>query len=182
MRSYILTFALVAMTACASSSGQIDAARPRQNVVFSGPDAPTIFTDKEHAVAISINKPQAVVYAAVKKVYGDLEVPLTVDDARNHQLGNADFFKARQFGGKAMTQFVDCGSGITGPNAASYRIYMSLLSTVMDDGKGGTSVKTTLTASARDLAGGSSTDKLPCSTTGRLESMLHDRVVAITGS
>jgi hypothetical protein len=182
MRYAALTIALTLFAACASANPTVDASQPRQRVVFSDPGMPTIFTENEHSVATTFSKPPSVVYAALKIAYTGFEVPLTIDDTRNLQLGNADFTKTRQFGGKPMASFVDCGSGITGPNATSYRIYMSLISTVTANGQGGSSVKTTLTASARDVAGGSSTDKLPCSTSGRLEAMLHARVVALIGS
>jgi hypothetical protein len=74
-----------------------------------------------------------------------------------------------------MTQFVDCGSGMTGPKAASYRIYMSLLTQISGDGKGGTIVQTTFVPMGQDISQGS-TDRIPCGTTGRLEQLVLDRI------
>jgi hypothetical protein len=122
----------------------------------------------------------ATVWLAAKKVYADLEIPLSVDNPAAHQLGNQNFYKSRQFGGQPMTQFVDCGSGMTGANAASYRIYMSLLTTVTPDGKGGTTVNTTFVPAGQDVMGGSS-DRIPCGSTGRLEGLLLNRIKAAAG-
>lgn len=116
-------------------------------------------------------------WLAVKKVYADLEVPLAVENPSARQIGNANFYKSRSFAGQSMVQFVDCGSGMTGPKSASYRIYMSLLTDVIPDGKGGTKLQTTFVPMGQDLAGGS-TDKIPCGTTGRLEQLFLDRVGA----
>jgi hypothetical protein len=74
-----------------------------------------------------------------------------------------------------MTQFVDCGSGMTGQKAASYRIYMSLMTDISADGKGGTLVQTTFTALGQDVTEGSS-DRIPCGTTGRLEQLVLDKI------
>jgi hypothetical protein len=86
----------------------------------------------------------------------------------------------RQLAGRPMTEFVDCGSGMTGPKAATYKIYMSLLTMVIPDGKGGTTVQTTFVPTGQDMTGNSS-DRLPCATTGRLEQSFLDRVKANLG-
>jgi hypothetical protein len=80
-----------------------------------------------------------------------------------------------------MTDIVSCGVGITGPNAASFRIYMSVVTTVIADGKGGTTVSTTFTATARDLTSGTSSDRLPCGSTGVFEGLFLERVVTNAG-
>jgi hypothetical protein len=122
----------------------------------------------------------AAVWLATKKVYGEFEVPLAVENTSTRQMGNSNFYKTRTFAGQSMPQLVDCGSGMTGPKAASYRIYMSLLSMVEADGKGGTTLQTTFVPAGQDLSGNSS-DRIPCGTTGRLEALFNDRVKAVLG-
>jgi hypothetical protein len=116
----------------------------------------------------------------VKKVYGDLEIPVTIENPASHQIGNASFVKSRQMGGQRMTEFVNCGSGITGPNAATYRITMSLMTDVNANGSGGTKLQTTFISKGQDVTGGSS-DMIPCGSTGRLELTLIQRVKAALG-
>src|SRR6185437_2274820 len=113
--------------------------------------------------------------AATQKVYALLDIPVTVDNPLAHQLGNANFYKTHQLGGESMTRFVDCGSGMDGPKAGSYRIYMSLLTTIDADGKGGSNVQTTFVPMGQDVSGGS-TDRIPCGTTGRFEELVLSKI------
>jgi len=79
-----------------------------------------------------------------------------------------------------MAQLVDCGSGMTGPKASTYRIYISLLTSISTDGKGGTTVQTTFVPMGQDVSGGSS-DRIPCGSTGRFEQVFLDKVKATLG-
>jgi len=79
-----------------------------------------------------------------------------------------------------MAQLIDCGSGMTGPKASTYRIYMSLLTSIATDGKGGTIVQTTFVPMGQDVSGGSA-DRIPCGTNGRLELLFADRIKRTLG-
>ena len=120
--------------------------------------------------------------AALRATFAEYGIPVTVDLPARGQVGNPDFYRARQFLGKSMVELVSCGSTMTGPNAATYRIYMSLVATVRAQPAGGSTVGLLFTASARDIAGGTSVDRLPCGSTGLLENRFLDRVVATLGA
>jgi len=171
MRRFVL---LCALSACATPGTTTDSSTPKQAIIFQG-EKGTIYAERPRASSMTFAAPAATVWLATKKVYADLDVPLTVENLTTHQIGNQNFFKARQFAGESMTQLVDCGSGMTGPKAASYRIYMSLLTQVDADAKGGTTVQTTFVPMGQDMSGGSS-DRIPCGTTGRLEAIVLDRI------
>jgi hypothetical protein len=177
MRRIVL---LAALCSCASAGTSSENSTPRQATIYSGPDTPTILAERPRAVATTIAAAPAAVWLATKKVYTEFEVPLQVENTSTRQMGNSNFYKTRTFAGQSMPSLVDCGSGMTGPKAASYRIYMSLLSTVEPDGKGGTTLQTTFVPAGQDLSGNSS-DRIPCGTTGRLEALFNDRVKAILG-
>lgn len=113
-------------------------------------------------------------------MYHDLEIPLTVEFPASGQLGNQNFYRTRQVAGESMTNLINCGSDMTGPKAASYRIYMSLLTDLRADGKGGTTVHTTFVAFGQDMSGGAS-DRISCGTTGRFEQMVLERIKAYSG-
>ena len=170
---------LCALSGCASAATQTEATTAKQAVIFQGENG-TIYAERPRATMVTIAAPAATVWLATKKVYADLDIPLTVDNPAMHQLGNQNFVKTRQFAGESMTQLVDCGSGMTGPKAASYRIYMSLLTLVTGDGKGGTTVQTTFVPMGQDMSGGSS-DRIPCGTTGRLEAIVLDKIKSASG-
>ena len=171
---------LLGLCACASAGSSGEEVTAKQATIYAGPDTPLLLAERPRAVATTIAAPPAAVWLAVKKVYADLEIPLTVENTSAHQLGNANFYKTRQIGGQNMTSFVDCGTGMTGPKSASYRIYISLLTDVMTDGHGGTKIQTTFVPIGQDVAGGS-TDRMPCGTTGHFEAFFLERVKATLG-
>jgi hypothetical protein len=178
MRRSIL---LVLLAGCATGGNTVEGSdsRPQRQAIFQSEQG-MLLTEPARAEATEIDAPPAAVWAAVKKVYQDLEIPVTVDNAPGHQLGNINFNKSRQLGGERMQGLVNCGQGMTGPNAASFRINMSLLTDVNPNGKGGTKLQTTLIAKGQDVTAGSS-DAIPCAPTGRLELMLLNRVKAELG-
>jgi hypothetical protein len=165
---------LCALCGCASAGTSTEDTTQKQAAIFSG-EGGTLFADKPRAAVVTIAAPPAAVWLAAKKVFADLEVPLVVENTSTHQMGNPNFFKSRQFGGEPMAQLVDCGSGMTGPKAATYRIYMSLLTSISTDGKGGTTVQTTFVPMGQDVSGGSA-DRIPCGTSGRLEALFVERI------
>lgn len=167
---------LLALTACASAGPTLEETTPRQATILSGDqNTPTIFAERPVAVSTTIAAPPASVWLAARKTYADFDIPLAVENPSTHQMGNPNFFKSRQLGGRPMVELVDCGSGMTGPKAASYRIYISLLTEMITDGKGGTKIQTTFVAMGQDMSG-NSTDRIPCGSTGRFEQLFLEHV------
>jgi hypothetical protein len=171
MRRIVL---LCTLFGCASTGTTSEETPAKQAAIYSG-ERGTIFAERPRASTVTIAAPPAAVWLAAKKVFADFEVPLAVENTSTHQMGNPNFHKSRQFAGEAMAQLVDCGSGMTGPKAASYRIYMSLLASIATDGKGSTIVQTTFVPMGQDISGGSA-DRIPCGTSGRLEAIFVDRI------
>jgi hypothetical protein len=171
---------LIAVAGCASSGVPPEESVSRQPVIFTSKETGTLLGEKPRAMSASIAAPPATVWLAVKKTYLDLDIPVAVENPSARQIGNPNFYKTRQIGGRSMIEFVDCGTGMTGPKAATYRIYISLLTMVIPDGKGGTNVQTTFVPSGLDMSG-ASTDRITCGTTGRFEQYLLERVNANLG-
>jgi hypothetical protein len=173
---------LLMVCGCASGGAGTETSNttPKQAAIYSSAETGTILAERPRAATMMIAAPPAVVWLAVKKVYADLDIPITVENPSAHQIGNENFIKSRQMGGESMTSWVDCGSGMTGPKAASYRIYASLLSDVLPDGNGGTKLQTTFVPMGQDVAQGSS-DRITCGTTGRFEQAFLARVKATIG-
>src|SRR5262245_16529948 len=161
----------IALAGCASGGNAPPEESPsRQPAIFTSSETGTLYGERPRASTIAIAAAPGAVWLAGKKAYLDLDIPVGVENPAARQLGNANFYKIRQIGGRSMTDFVDCGNGMTGPKAATYKIYISLLTMVVPDGKGGTNVQTTFVPSGQDMTG-SSSDKIPCGTTGRFEQM-----------
>jgi hypothetical protein len=140
----------------------------------------TLRGDAPSSSAIDVAAPPLTVWAAVKKVYGDLQIPVTLENPAGHQIGNRNFTKSRTLAGQSMVEFVDCGTGMTGPNASSWRIYISMITVVQPNSKGGTNVQTVFVPSGQDISG-TSADRVPCGTTGRFEALFLRRVQEALG-
>lgn len=162
---------LVALCGCASTG---PAPERRPTILVDGRGV--TLGDQPIGTHNTFKSPPATVWIAARKAYADLGIPLTFDNPPSHQLGNPDFYRQRTMAGQNMTAIVDCGSGPEGLHASSYRIYMSLLTTVMP-ADGGTDVEVTLNPSGQDVTEGSS-DRVPCGTKGKLEQMVLDRIAA----
>jgi len=171
MRRVVL---LCALCGCASAGTSSENTTPKQAAIFSGEQG-TLFAERPRASIATIAAAPAAVWLAAKKVFADLDVPLAVENTSTHQMGNPNFYKSRVFGGQPMAQLVDCGSGMTGPKASTYRIYISLLTSISTDGKGGTTVQTTFVPMGQDISAGSA-DRIPCGSTGRLEANFLERI------
>ena len=80
-----------------------------------------------------------------------------------------------------MADLFNCGTGMTGPNAASYRIYLSLLISVVDDQPRGSLVGVTVSAAARDMTSGATADRITCGSSGQLERLVLARINTLAG-
>lgn len=178
MRRLIL---LVALAGCARGPSYSEQTVPRQPALYSSAETGTILGERPRVMAATFTVSPATAWIAVKKVYAELEIPITVENPAVHQIGNQNFYKARQFAGRPMSEYVDCGMGMTGPKASHYRIYMSLLTDVFSDGNGGTKVQTTFVPAGQDMQSGNSADRIACATTGRLEGRFLERVKIALG-
>ena len=169
---------LILLCGCASSGNTSDEYNPKPAVIYGGDQtAARLEAERPRASTATIAADPAVVWAAAKQTYAALQIPLGLENPAAHMLGNQNFYKSRTLGGEPMTAFVDCGQGMTGAKAASYRIYMSLVTTIAGDGKGGTLVQVTFTALGQDVTEGS-TDRIPCGSTGHMEQLVIDKTKA----
>jgi hypothetical protein len=172
-----LAFVLLALTGCASANTEQTAAH--QPAIYSDKSG-ILLGERPKSVTAVFGVPPVAVWVAVKKVYADLGIPITVDNPPAHQLGNNNFNRTGRLVGRPMTDFLDCGHGISGSNASTFRIYISLITEVTADPGGAAKTLTTFTGSAQDMSG-SSTDRVPCGSTGRFEEFFLDRVRAEIG-
>jgi hypothetical protein len=172
----------IAFCAACASGGASQASEKQVTPVplYTSPETGTLFADRAPGSASTIAAAPATVWLAVKKAYTDFDIPVTVENQASHEIGNNNFMKTRQMAGASMTSWINCGAGITGDKAAEYRIYASLITDVISDNKGGTTVRTMFTTTARDMSGGSS-DRIVCASTGRLEQAIVDRVNTTLG-
>ena len=182
MRCVHSALLLAVTTACASSS------TPR-GPELGAPTERTVAVDDQNVYRTTVlpnakaplAAPPGRAFEALKTVYTELEIPGLQSDPTTGRVGNTDFWKSRRLGSEAMSNYLNCGESFTGPAANSYRIYISLVSIVRADGKGGSELETAFHAQAQNMEG-TSADRVPCGSTGRLEERIRKSVLLKLGA
>ncbi len=122
---------------------------------------------------VTVSASPTTVSNALRAVYGALGVEVKYFNPSTGEIGNAEFVKMRKMAGQPLTDFINCGSTVTGPAADTYRVTMLLVSTVKAQGTGSL-VETRFQSRAVNPAGGTSAGALDCQSLGTLEQKLYD--------
>lgn len=124
--------------------------------------------------AYEVGAPPAMVFHALALAYGDLKVETPIRDSALLQVGNPQFYRRGDLGGRQISTWLGCGDGITGPYADSYRVYMSLVTSItpVEGNPDRAIVRTVLLAGAVNVSEGAR-QAMPCESTGRLEVRIH---------
>ena len=183
MRSVVFPLAIVFSASCASSgssSSDPGLAMPSERVIAADNHGVLRTTTTPNAKAHIAVAPSRV-FDALKPVYEELGVSVALNDPSTGRLGNPEFSKTRKLGTEPISSYLNCGTSIMGPAADNYRVYMSLVTMVRPDGHGETDLETAFTAAARNMEGTTS-DRVACGTTGRLEDIIKKRLMERLGT
>ncbi|MGE0554002.1 MAG: hypothetical protein AB7R55_11285 [Gemmatimonadales bacterium] len=114
-------------------------------------------------------------WVALEATLDQLGVPVAFRDREAGEIGTPQAKLFRRLGKERLSTYLRCGSGMTGPNADSYAVYLSLVVFVDEVAGGEVAIRPYIAAFAVDVAGGRN-DPLPCTTTGRLEKRIGNEV------
>lgn len=175
MRPFAMLLVL-SVSACASSGSrpESDISRPTERIVASDNQG-AIRSSVASNAKVTVDVPPARALAVIKSVYDDLGIPSATVDPASGIITAASFFKTRKLGNANLSTYFNCGSSLTGTVADNYRIYMTVMSAVRSNGKGGTEIETAVTGNAANMEG-SSSGKIPCGSTGQLEDRIQNGV------
>jgi hypothetical protein len=123
-----------------------------------------------------LDAPYGKVFAAVVAAFDDMKIPLDTRDSASGMVGNLTLKRSGNLAGAQMSRWLNCGSGITGPNADNWRTYVSvvaLLDRVTTTNR--TQIRVAMIAGAQDMQGASK-EAVTCSSTGGIESQLLVRI------
>jgi hypothetical protein len=121
------------------------------------------------------------VWELLPAVYRGLGITVGTSLPDSRTIGNIKLELNRVLGGQALSNYVNCGEGATGtPLADSYRVNMSILTTLTPTPNGGTQLGTRINASAVNRAVSGAV--VNCASTGRLEGMIAERIKSQTNS
>ncbi|KPJ95963.1 MAG: hypothetical protein AMS18_01910 [Gemmatimonas sp. SG8_17] len=172
----LLIAGVLALVACASSRRGASTVAGTQTIAQLSGD---IEAQLIHGTAVSSHSVGAGVmdaWGALPAVYDSLRVPIAVVDTVNMRLGTGAFQPSR-IGGKRLSRYLDCGRGMTGANADTYGVTISLVTWVSEQSGGGTQVHTAIQASAkaRDV----NSYPVNCSSKGVLEMEIAELVAEV---
>jgi hypothetical protein len=151
-----------------SASTQQPAPRDRVIATTAG-DAVLKTRELNQQGPVAVPAPPGKMLAALSAAYADLGIEVKLWDPPHGQVGNRNFTKMYRMGGQPLSDYLGCGVTTTGEAADNYRLTLSLVSQVAPSG-GGSTVVSTLTGYAEDLA--SSKGTISCGTRGILEGKL----------
>jgi hypothetical protein len=107
----------------------------------------------------------------------EFKIELKLRDSVSGVVGNLELVRLRRLEKYPLSRYVSCGSGMTGPNADNYRVFLAVAAFVDSLEPNKTVLGVALAAAAQDLQGGNSKYPVACSSTGALEAQVR-RVVA----
>ncbi len=141
------------------------------------------FTNAVATNETAVAAPAAKAFAVLPVVYEALGIPVNVAMSDAGTFGAREMRMPRRLGKAALSQYVNCGYNATGsPNADVYAVTMTVLSRVSAaaGGADGSTVVTQILASARPIT--TSGAPVQCSSTGKLEGAINDRVVELAAA
>jgi hypothetical protein len=176
MRVAFILLAVLA-AACSSSSPErpvLREVRPASIAASGGTVDVHIPQDRAIVGSLVLASPEAT-WAALRRAYADLGIPVIESSSASRTLGNPRFLVSRRLGSTPLSRFLSCGAGLHGPFADNYRVEMFVRSTVVPGDDGTSELHTYVEARARNPEGTSNT-VVPCSSTRRLERDIATRV------
>jgi hypothetical protein len=135
------------------------------------------FTNAASSVRDSvISSPRGAVWAVLPAVFETLGIETPTVDPRSFLIGNPGSRVARISGSTRLSNYLDCGTGILGPNADNYEVTLGLMVQLATTPDGGTLVRTTLNAFSRPRA--SAGQSIQCASQRTLERQVVGYIAA----
>jgi hypothetical protein len=175
-----LLLLLLLLAGCAApdpDTVRLPATRP-PSVIVSGNTVEVHLPHDREIVTDSVRATAEAAWVALHKAYEDLGIEVREVNVDALTLGNTRFLVSRRLAGVPLSRHLECGMGLLGHFADTYRIEMHILSAIVPGGSGGSDgvrVRTYLEALARNPEG-TSGPPIVCSSTRRLEREIAARV------
>ncbi len=162
---------VVSGCATATSSGAPEQAVVRERSARMDPNDVTELLPGATTAVVTFQHPASRVWPLVPSAYSVLAIPLIALDTVNRAV-TGQIVARRNFGGHPMEMLVNCGTSMTGPNAATYLVTIRLTSRVVAP-----TPETAILQTVVDATGsGASGFTVRCSSSGVLEKTVLDRV------
>lgn len=120
------------------------------------------------AVDVTLPASAGAVFFAARQVFFELQIPTPMADSARGYLINGRFTKFRSLAGSPLSTYLNCGSGMTGPNADAFRVTMAIAAFFDATGPNTSRLRLTVLAGAESTEGVSKS-AVACASTGVLE-------------
>jgi hypothetical protein len=170
-----MRIAIVVIALACGSSGAL--AGQRADVV-SGLDFGEIRWDRDKGTLTgTVNGPVDSAYRVLRGFVKELNLTVKSqdDDPANHEFMVRRVRLVNQLGKERVSKYLSCGEGMTGPNADSWHVYLTIATALTPAGPGKSKLQMALTAEAIDVPGGRN-DRVACASTGVLEQDIAARL------
>lgn len=159
---------------CAAMPGALSAQSPPIRLRLPGFFTP-MSVDSVATAPVAVPASREVTYKAATAVLTELKIPVTTQDPALRVLGNGSARVIRKLGRERLSSYLNCGSGITGSHADSWRITMALFVWVEAVSPTESRIRVGLLAGAQDVEGVSK-DPVACGSTGVFETQLAEMI------
>ena len=165
---------LVCLTLCAGASAlSAQYARARA----WPPGFPTQVALDTVGLPVQIAASAGTTYRAVIAAFDEMKIPLDIKDSISGLVGNSKIVQAHSLAGSQMSRWFNCGTGMTGPNADTFRLYIAVAALLDKVTADTTRLRIGMVAGSQDM-GGNSKEPVACATTGNLEEKLVELIRA----
>lgn len=115
------------------------------------------------------------VFWATRQVLFELGIPAPFADSARGYLVNGRFIKMRNLAGSPLSTYLNCGSGMTGPNADTFRVIMAVAAFMDSTGPSTSRLRITVLAGAESMEGVAKS-AVACGSSGVLENRIYELV------
>jgi hypothetical protein len=177
--------AALTLIGCASG-GATDTQTPKSGPIIVHDDRDAVLSaamgerviSSDQSIYSSVAAPPDQVYQALIVAYSELGVPATVVNPKDGLVATLNRRAFNRLGNERLSRYVSCGDSMTGPRADQDRVVLSVVSWAKPEGSG-TRIESRVVGNATDSGGTSM--RMPCTTTGELESRIHKAAKAALG-
>jgi hypothetical protein len=137
-------------------------------------------SDDGRSASVTLRAAPEAAWTGLLAAYKKLGIPLTSTDAASLTVSNTSFNVRRRLADQPLSRYLDCGTNLSGVIANSYRVELSVSSSLTPATGGETMLETRVSASAVSPQGASSAP-IRCVSTGRLETDIANLATVAAG-
>jgi hypothetical protein len=133
-------------------------------------------------IDVTLPAPAGAVFFAARQVFFELKIPMPLADSARGYLINGRLIRMRSLANSPLSTFLNCGAGMTGPNADTFRVTMAIAALIDATGPRTTRLRLNVLAGAESTEGVSKS-AIACGSSGLLEDRIMKTIrVKIRGS